>query len=183
MNAENRYQPPKAEVADVVGDTEELASRWARLGGAILDGLIMFALVFPLMFATGYWERAMSAAISGDGPAFMDQLEMVGLGLLAQLAVNGYLLNKYGQTIGKRIAGTRIVSVDDNRILPLWRVFVIRILSVGVVSQVPGVGPIFGLVNVLFVFRDDKRCIHDLMAGTKVVKASAEWHPYDEQER
>lgn len=183
MNAENRYQPPKAEVADVVADTEELASRWARLGGAILDGLIMFGLIFPLMFATGYWERAMSGAISGGGPAFMDQLEMVGLGLLAQLLVNGYLLNKYGQTVGKYIAGTRIVSVDDNRILPLWRVFVIRILSVGVISQVPGAGPIFGLVNVLFIFRGDKRCIHDLMAGTKVVKASAEWHPYDERER
>lgn len=181
MNAENRYQPPNATVADVAGDADELASRWARLGGAIVDGLIILAVMIPLMVATGYWERAMAAATSGGEPAFMDQLEMAGLGLLVQLAINGYLLNKYGQTVGKRVAGTRIVSIEDNRILPLWRVFVIRILSVGIISQVPVVGPIFAIVNVLFVFRADKRCIHDLMAGTKVVKASAEWRPYDER--
>lgn len=183
MNAENRYQPPKADVADVAGDVEELASRWARLGGAILDGLILAAIMFPLMFATGYWERTMAAAMSGGNPNFGDQLQMAGLGLVLQLLLNGYLLTKYGQTIGKRIAGTRIVSVADNTVLPLWRVFVMRILPISVGSQVPAVGPVLGLVNVLFIFRSDKRCVHDLIAGTKVIRATAEWHSYPEGSR
>jgi uncharacterized RDD family membrane protein YckC len=25
------------------------------------------------------------------------------------------------------------------------------------------------VIDVLFVFRDDKRCVHDLIAGTKVI--------------
>ena len=31
------------------------------------------------------------------------------------------------------------------------------------------------LVNVLFVFRRDRRCLHDVMAGTRVVRT--DWPP------
>lgn len=31
--------------------------------------------------------------------------------------------------------------------------------------------PFYVLVDVLLIFREDKRCGHDLIAGTKVVKA------------
>ena len=34
-------------------------------------------------------------------------------------------------------------------------------------------GAFFGIANPLFIFRDDRRCLHDLIAGTKVVKALA----------
>jgi uncharacterized RDD family membrane protein YckC len=33
-----------------------------------------------------------------------------------------------------------------------------------------GIIPFYGLVDVLFIFREDKRCIHDLIAGTHVVQ-------------
>jgi len=177
MNAENRYQPPKADVADVAHDSDELASRWARLGGAIVDGLIMAAVLFPIMFSTGYWQRAMESAGSIQ---IAEQLQWLGLSLLIQLAINGYLLHKYGQSVGKWIAGTRIVSVDDNRILPLWRVYALRYLPISFVSQIPVVGGLVGFIDPLFIFRDDKRCLHDLIAGTKVVKSTVEWHgPHD----
>jgi len=31
---------------------------------------------------------------------------------------------------------------------------------------------LFGLINVLFIFGQEKRCVHDMIAKTKVVKAS-----------
>jgi uncharacterized RDD family membrane protein YckC len=106
---------------------------------------------------------------------YLDRLALAPVGLLAYLVVHGYLLHTNGQTVGKRLLGTRIVSVDDNRILPLWKVFVLRFLPVSVVSQIPGVGPIAGFIDPLFIFRGDKRCQHDVIAGTKVVQAGAAW--------
>jgi small neutral amino acid transporter SnatA (MarC family) len=35
-----------------------LASRWKRLGGAILDGLISMAILIPLMLVTGIFQRS-----------------------------------------------------------------------------------------------------------------------------
>jgi hypothetical protein len=36
----------------------------------------------------------------------------------------------------------------------------------------PYVGPFFGLANILFILRADRRCIHDHFADTKVVLTS-----------
>jgi uncharacterized RDD family membrane protein YckC len=171
MNQENRYQPPKAEVSDVatVGDSE-MASRGLRFGAAMIDGIIGAAIVGSAMFFSNYWTKAMAGTAT-----YLDQLALAPVGLVAFLVVHGYLLHTSGQTVGKRLVGTRIVSVDENRILPLWKVFVLRFLPISVVAQIPFVGQALSLVDALFIFRDDKRCLHDIIAGTKVVQAGATW--------
>jgi uncharacterized RDD family membrane protein YckC len=173
MSQENRYQPPKAEVADLKTDdtAEELATRGARFGGAFLDGLITLVIIVPIMFFTGYWQNAMK----GVQPPFTTQLGYGLLGLVAYVLLQGYFLHTSGQTIGKRAAGTRIVSVDDNRILPLWKVIALRQLPISIVSLVPVFGGFAGIADVLFIFRRDRRCLHDLIAGTKVINANREW--------
>ena len=47
----------------------------------------------------------------------------------------------------------------------------LRYLPVQLAGAIPLVGPIIGLVNILMIFRGDRRCGHDLIAGTRVVKA------------
>jgi uncharacterized RDD family membrane protein YckC len=164
MNEENRYAPPKAEVQDVAeGD---LASLGARLGGAIIDAIISWIVMFPLMYYTGFWQSAMAGQVNYG----LQVLLSIG-GMVIFLLLNGYLLAKHGQTIGKRIVGTRIVSVADGQILPLVKVFGLRYVPMSLVAMVPIVGNILALVNVLFIFRDDRRCIHDLIAGTRVINA------------
>jgi hypothetical protein len=39
-----------------------------------------------------------------------------------------------------------------------------------VLRLVPILGAIFWITDSLFIFRADRRCLHDLMAGTKVVR-------------
>jgi len=40
----------------------------------------------------------------------------------------------------------------------------------GILGAVPMIGNVFTIVNYCFIFRADRRCLHDLIAGTKVVK-------------
>jgi uncharacterized RDD family membrane protein YckC len=172
---DNRYQPPAAPVADapLANNGDELAPLGARLGAAVIDALLYFVILLPLVLVAGFWK----AMMSGSGQ--LDFGTLVGLfliGLVTNLVLHGYLLHRYGQTIGKRVAGTRIVGVADNAILPLWKILVLRWLPVGVVSQVPYVGALLAIGNVLFVFRSDRRCVHDFIAGTKVVTDSSPWH-------
>ena len=166
MNEENRYAPPKAEVADLSEGDAELASLGLRLGGAIIDGIISWVVMFPLMFVTGFWSSAMAGAVN-----FGAQLTLSAVGILVFFALNGYLLAKGGQTIGKRLVGTRIVSVTDGQILPLVRVASLRYLPIWVIALVPFVGNLIALVDILFIFREDRRCLHDHIAGTRVVNA------------
>jgi uncharacterized RDD family membrane protein YckC len=176
MNQDNLYQPPKSQVADIGPDDEtELAPRGARFGAAIIDGLILALVLVPVTFATGYWE----SIVNGESPSMAVEMGYAALGFIAYAAFHGYLLQKYGQTIGKRLTGMRIVSVGDNRILPLSRLLGLRQLPISVASQIPVVGPFVGFVDCLFVFRSDRRCIHDLIAGTKVVKATVPWKTPD----
>ena len=164
MSDENPFAPPESDVT--VDQSGELAGRGVRFGGAMIDGLIAMMIMLPAMYMFGYWERAMVGEQS-----IGDLLLFSVLGFVMFVAVQGYLLANHGQTIGKRILGTRIVSIEDDSILPFWKVITLRYLPVQAVSMIPVIGPIFGIADSLAIFRDDRRCVHDLIAGTKVIVA------------
>lgn len=165
-NEENRYAPPQAEVGEVRDTAPELASPGLRLGGAVLDALILGVVAVPLVFVFGIVDFS-----SPREPTFADGAISTVLGMGIFVLINGHFLAKHGQTIGKRLVGTRIVSVVDGKLLPLQKLIALRYLPMWLVSIVPFIGNIANLVNVLFIFREDRRCVHDLIAGTKVIKA------------
>lgn len=166
MAEDNLYAPPQADIE--VDEPAELAGRVARFGGALLDSVIAMLFVFPVMSLTGYWDRAFA-----EQQNLSDTILVTVVAIVIFIALNGYLLAMRGQSIGKMIVKTRIVSIADNKILPLWRIFSLRYLPVWIITAIPLLGPIFGLVDSLFVFRADRRCVHDLIAGTKVITATS----------
>jgi uncharacterized RDD family membrane protein YckC len=94
----------------------------------------------------------------------------VFFGFLAHVILNAYFLHKYGQTIGKRIVGTRIVRTSgDQASLP--RIVGLRMGFLFFLNLTPHVGWILWLADILFIFRRDHRCLHDHVAGTMVVVA------------
>jgi uncharacterized RDD family membrane protein YckC len=167
MNAENPYSPPRAPVSDpdVRQFSEELAGRGARLGAFIIDSLLLGLALAPLV-GTYYGERAIQGELD-----MSDALGMVFASLVGFLVLNGYLLHKHGQTIGKRLLGIRIVSASDGQLVALGRLFGLRYVPVQLVGLLPFIGNFLWFVDALFIFREDRRCLHDLIAGTKVVKA------------
>lgn len=120
------------------------AGRGARLLAQILDGVALAA-------AIGL------GAINGVGMA----VGLAALFLLFQV----YLLSSQGQTIGKSLMKIRIVREDDETNPGFWRAVFLRIIVTGLLGSIP----FFSLADILFIFREDARCIHDHIAGTKVI--------------
>lgn len=161
----NPYASPNAQVSDIPFEGPELASFGLRFLGALIDGLIMMLLLVPLMFATGY----ISDIMSGIQPGLLDNLKIALLGFVVFLVVQGYFLNASGQTIGKKILGTKIVTMDNEK-PEFLKLILMRYVTIHAISQIPILGGIFALVNYIFIFFGDQRqCLHDKFAGTKVV--------------
>ena len=47
----------------------------------------------------------------------------------------------------------------------------LREIVPAIIGAIPLIGFVFYIVDVCFIFRTDRRCVHDLMANTKVVIA------------
>lgn len=162
---ENPYAAPQATVTDYAESGQlELAGRGMRLVGVIVDGLIMMILVVPLMLVSGYWAMAMS----GQQPGFAWQVGMGLAGFISFLLINGYFLNQSGQTVAKKLLGMRIVDLNGNK-PEFFRLVGLRYGVGQVIQLIPVLNVIYGLADCLFIFRQDRRCVHDLIAGTRVV--------------
>lgn len=164
MASDNPYASPDAEVEVDDSVQSELAGRWRRLGGSLIDGILLMIVWFPIMMVAGIWDRMMDVQAT-----FSDTLVSTVLGIGLFLLLNGYLLMTSGQTLAKRTLGMRIVSVADDKILPIGKLIVLRYLPQWVLAQLPVVGGFVGLVDSLFIFGEERRCAHDYIAGTKVV--------------
>lgn len=163
----NPYQAP---VADEPLETEsvapgESAARPARLLAAMADGFIGFAAMFPIQLLAGVYKGfpAMKA------PQFPQSLLWMVGSFVLWIALHGRFLAKGAQTIGKKLMGLQIVMVDSGRPASFERLVFWRSLPVMLLPQIPYVGVFLFLADVLFIFRADRRCLHDHIAGTRVV--------------
>ena len=94
-------------------------------------------------------------------------------GFVLFVAMNGYLLAKRGQTVGKWVVGTRIVYASNDGLPTLATTLGVRYGVVWLINLIPIVNNVFGLIDALFIFRRDRRCLHDLIAGTKVINVES----------
>lgn len=94
---------------------------------------------------------------------------LVMLGALAFSIYQVFLLSMQGQTIGKKLMGIRIVRYTDGSNPGFFRSVLLRAWVPNVVSVIP----LVGLIDTLFIFGKERRCLHDYLAGTKVVEVSS----------
>lgn len=177
MNTPNAYAPPKANVADVSpGDELTLASRLARLGAAILDGIIVGALVYTPLVVSGAMGAAMAEIMRSQNPfaiwgAFFSGAGAVsGLLFIAWAVVTFRFVAANGQTIAKKLIGIKVVRSDGSR-ATVARIFWLRNVVNTLISMIPLIGSLYALIDSLFIFTERKQCLHDKIADTIVVNA------------
>jgi uncharacterized RDD family membrane protein YckC len=173
MDDDNPYAPPISDliVIDEKPGKDPLADRGARLVAAILDAILGMAYGFTIMYLLGIW----SYALQGQNPPFSLVLIATVPSFLCFLLIHGYFLKKNGQTIGKKLLGIRISDLEGN-VPSFGKIILLRYLPVSLVPLIPLVGSYLSLIDTLFIFRSDRRCLHDLIAGTKVVVAKSNAH-------
>lgn len=165
-------------------DHRELAGIGARTGAALLNAFIYFLSVTP-------GSMAMTRAIMENNPQLAEggvprledlnltvaaeSVALVWAGLLAALLVQVVLIAVRGQNLGKLLVGVRVVRIADGAAagflhgavlrfaLPVTMIFLLNVLF--------PLGLLFLFVDYAFMFRADRRCLHDLVAGTKVVQS------------
>ena len=141
-----------------------LAERGSRLGAVVLDVLMACACIAPgvvVMLAGGD---------DNDTTKIIGAL-LICLAFLALATIQIYLLTTRGQTIGKKIVGVKIVRYADNSSPGFVYACLLRSIVPSMISGVPFLGALFSLVDICFIFGEERRCLHDLIAGTKVLKA------------
>ena len=170
---ENPYAPPTSDVnAGAQPPVEgQLAERGTRLVSQLVDGLLFMGALVPALiagFQSGSFKEGGSTAIFR---AFATgTLGIVsGLAWLSLIVYQAYLVATSGQSIAKKLFKIRIVKVDGSPVNFVSGVLLRNWLMM-LLQQVPVVNLILPLLDALFIFRQDRRCIHDLIAGTKVVQ-------------
>lgn len=164
----NPYAPPQAAVEDVVDPAVgiQLADRGTRLGAALLDGLIfgfMVYLPFGASFALGL-SGTNSGPISSGGSWIA--MGIGGIGLAAWLYFTVKFLGENGQSIGKKACNIKILRTDGSEV-SISRVIIGR----NIINTILGIIPLYGFIDPLFIFGNARRCVHDYIADTIVVKA------------
>lgn len=141
-----------------------LAGRGRRLLATLVDLVLVPALTIVLVMLFGVTEHAEDFASS----AWIGWILV--LAVVAYLIENGYLLWRRGQTLGKALFGIRIVAAAGGP-APLWKLIVIRAPFFPLLyASVAWPFTLLPLVDQGLIFTRRRRCLHDLAAGTLVVR-------------
>jgi len=178
VSTPNNYAPPQSVVADISSKDApfEKATRLSRLGAVLLDGLIFSVAFMPAYFSqigamihttprpVNYFT--VWAAMASSGIWFY----AAGLIDLVLLVIMTVLVYRNAQTIGKKIVGIKVARTDGSR-ASLARIFWLRYLLNSVIMWVPFIGGIYFLIDSCMIFGEQRRCCHDYIADTIVIRA------------
>jgi uncharacterized RDD family membrane protein YckC len=176
----NPYEPPSADLnvgKEAPTSEGDLAERGTRFVAKMVDGLMALALMLPAIVPVmrSAASGAAGAPSAGGNLAFFRGFWASGLGMaagvayLALVGLQAYLIATTGQSIGKRWFKIKIVKLDGSRV-SFGTGVLVRQWLISLLQYIPGIGSVTSLNDVLFIFRADRRCVHDFLAGTKVIQ-------------
>jgi uncharacterized RDD family membrane protein YckC len=133
----------------------DLAGLGKRFVGAFVDGLVVGIPTLAILFGV--------MGMSAVGGSASSQFFLGALAGLASLVYEGVMLQMRGQTVGKIVAGTKVVTPEGNDITPAqaWMRAGSRFIM--------ALTRILGLVDVLMIFGAQRKTLHDRIAKTVVV--------------
>ena len=156
-----------------------LAERGTRLAAASVDDLILLAACLPAIFgAVPRMAAAVADMINGADidpyALLLPMLSGVGavvslVALIAWAVITTWLVDRNGQTLGKRLMGIKVVRKNGAR-ASLSRIFWLRNVLNSVFGYLWFVGLAYQLIDPLLIFQESRQCLHDRIADTIVIK-------------
>lgn len=147
-----RCRTPLGGSTDAPMDVLYPAERWKRLVAWLVD-----LPLSPAAFVIGM----LSADMGGPAIATVALLVLGIVGVPYQVV----LLRREGQTVGKRLLRIRIVDEETGVRGAVVRNIVLRYFVNWLLTLIPP----YVVIDHLFIFAKNRRCVHDYLAGTKVV--------------
>jgi uncharacterized RDD family membrane protein YckC len=157
-----------------------LAPWWRRVVALGIDVVVIAAIANVLLLIAGfhpYWKGR-----------HLDTSNLLARYVAAIVAAMCYLplIVRYtnGQTLGKLLLKIRVIRVDARPMsmaLGLWREVVVKIAIIDLLALVPIVGGavsfiVFALDGSWPLWDPENRAVHDMLAGTRVVRTENSWH-------
>jgi uncharacterized RDD family membrane protein YckC len=165
----NPYAPPRAAVQDVLDPAAgvALADLGTRFGANLLDGLIVAGAVYlPIIVGAMIGNAGTGTNEPGSEAAVGVGVMIAVVGFVVWLGFTIKFMAANGQSIGKKATGIKVVRRDGSP-AAVSRVILLR----NVVNMALSLIPLYGLVDALFIFGAARRCVHDYIADTIVIKA------------
>jgi uncharacterized RDD family membrane protein YckC len=160
----NPYAPPAAPIDTAPAEGPlELASLLHRWAGAMVDNILALVITWVIELGVGLgtprllFDYTVTASLVSWAP------------FLGVWALQSYFIATRGQSIGKMVMRTRIVDEYGNR-ASFTRAVVLRTWVFLAIINIPVVGRYLHVIDVLFIFGRGRRCLHDWLAGTNVVR-------------
>jgi len=147
-----------------------LASRASRFCAHLLDLSLFFLIFLPL-------GVLIFIGIGVDESGVIRYILQPFIALLSFSILNIYFLRKNGQTLGKKTFDIKIVR-DDNGKVKLRDLLFKRYFPFYILLSLIMIASFFTslffstilLINYLLIFNSKRKCLHDIIAKTKVIK-------------
>ncbi|SNR50388.1 RDD family protein [Actinomadura mexicana] len=145
----------------------ELASRWARLGGGIVDLIIIGIVTGLISIPFVNWNNV----VDPEPGTSMYNGAQVGANAVSVLLAFFYfwlMHARWGQTLGKMLVRTRVVRADDGQAITTGQ----AAGRSAFYSVLGGICGCVGLIDIAWILWDQrKQALHCKVARTVVVKA------------
>lgn len=153
---------------------QRLAEWGPRVGASLIDGIIIFCIALVIFVPLAAAFPFLSDSTGGIIGLVLASLGAVFIFCVALALYAPILLYRWdGQTVGKRVAGIRVIKADGEQ-LDFVEAFVREAIIKGLLILVIAIFTFFllPLVNYLWPLWDDEnRCLHDFLCNTRVVEA------------
>jgi uncharacterized RDD family membrane protein YckC len=144
----------------------ENASILSRFWASIIDMLIIVAFTLPFI----YLLDALEYIKFSREKSVLASITMPFVGIAVFFIINTKLLINSGQTIGKKINNIKIVRLDGTK-PDFYQLLLKRYLPFFGFPYIPIIGGIVSFIDIWFIFGKQSQCLHDMIAGTKVVNS------------
>ncbi|MFI5389823.1 MAG: RDD family protein [Bacteriovoracales bacterium] len=131
------------------------AGFWVRFGAALVDGIIVSCIEFPIDRLIGVDYNAMELNVR--------TLSSLGVSFTIIFLYYGWFYHNKGATPGKILMGLKVINKNNGKNLGFFRAFFRETLG-KFCSAV-----IFFIGFLMVAFREDKMALHDLIFDTQVL--------------